>query len=123
MGDRAILLVKDAHDYAPAGVYLHWDGYKADVHLISAISGLRKQDPEYSLARLVGFLHNAMPGNTGLGITRGPKPEDILNDFLTYTPYDAGVLVYDCEVGTLQAFGGYLKEKYPTPTSVGVPPT
>ena len=56
MGDRAIFVIKNGNDYANAGVYIHWGGEGAVDLLRAALPRLRKGDPDYSAARLIGEL-------------------------------------------------------------------
>ena len=98
MGDRVNIRIKAGEQAASCGVYLHWGGEGALDTLRNAIPAMRKGDPDYSTARLIGVLHKQMKGNTGLGVV----PFD-------FEDGDAGVVTYDCESGEVTCEKGYLK--------------
>jgi len=122
MGNRAIILVKAGDEYAPCGAYIHSHGSSADGLVKAAVPHMRKDDASYSMARLIGKLHECIPDNLGLGIVKPPSESDIADGFDSYTHGNAGVLVYDCSRGTLQAFAGCQAREYSAPVEVGVPP-
>jgi len=117
MGDRAIIHVKDAC----CAAYVHWDGDIAIKLLKQAIPNMRRDDPDYSQARLIGVLHNAIVGNTGLGVTASPKEEDYTNDMLDYSQGDAGVVIYNCSTGETKVYQGYLEQEN-LPDKLDIPP-
>jgi len=121
MGDRCVIVVKDENSFPSAGVYLHWNGYNAVELLTQAIPYMRKGDPDYSTARLIGCLHAVIEGNLGLGVLPAPSQKDAEHKFTKYSHGDAGVLVYDCGTGKLEAFSGYLTDEK-IPSDLPLPP-
>ena len=117
MGDRAIIHVKDS----ACSAYLHWDGASNIELLNQAIPTMRYDDPDYSQARLIGVLHNAISGNSGLGVMPPPSEEDYAQNMLDYSHGDAGVIIYDCKTGELQVYNGYLEHE-DLPTKLDIPP-
>jgi hypothetical protein len=122
MGDRAIIVVTDGQYYGSAAVYMHSRGEYAPKYLRDAISRMRRGDVDYSLARLIGELHNRISGNTGLGVIQPPRLKDIQNSFENYSQGDAGVIVYNCTNGHTQYFQGYLAEENPGVRQNEIPP-
>ena len=119
MGDRAIVYVKNGIDWAPCGVYVHWGGESILDDLKKALSRMRCEDEEYSMARLIGCLHEEIDGNTGLGVVGHPSDKE---DIYNFSPGDAGVLVYDCGNGKVKLYDGYLRDKHGEEIEIGVPP-
>src|SRR5690606_10506229 len=68
MGDRGLIVVKQEDEVAAASVYVHWSGDRLIELLTAAIPRMRRWDASYSVARLVGVLHESIEGNTGLGL-------------------------------------------------------
>lgn len=114
MGDRCIIQVKGA----ACAAYTHWGGSGAIGSIREAIPTMRKDDPDYSAARLLASLCNAEPDNTGIGevsrVTDPPWP--------IRSPGDAGIVVYDCRTGFATCHHGYLAEEHPDPLDLGIPP-
>lgn len=71
MGNRAVLAFsKDAHS---VGIYLHWNGGPESIEKFLAICRERgyrdpKADESYAMARLIGAICEALPGETGVGV-------------------------------------------------------
>lgn len=117
MGDRAVVLVKDA----ACGMYLHWAGREALDILTRAIPRMRSHDANYSMARLIGHAHSEVEGNCSLGVV--PPPKDYANILGSYSPGDAGVVLYDCETGVTQlSHGSLADEAKENPLKLPVPP-
>jgi hypothetical protein len=121
MSDIAVTVIKSGEDYS-CGVYYHWHGSTAIEILAEAIPCMRKADPMYSCARLIGVAHNKILGNTGLGVLPPPSKKDIENNFFNYSHGDSGVIIYDCDIGEVQLYAGYLKDERPFIQDIGIPP-
>lgn len=105
MGDRAIVVFRDADSVSP-GVYLHWDGYRAYDLLRAAAPRMRKGDAGYSAARFAGVCHEHIAGNLSLGLL--PPPRGTTPDLLAdYSHGDAGVFLVDVDTGDITCYGGY----------------
>lgn len=122
MGDRGVVVIKDRACYS-SGIYVHYHGSALASMLEDAISSMRKDDAQYSAARLCGEFHNNIDGNTGLGILRPPTKDEVEDGFRGYSHGDAGVVVYDCSTGEVSCYGGYLERDYPNPIQMAVPPS
>ena len=124
MGDRGVIYIKSGDFYAPCGLYVHWNGEELVDWFTESIPLLRKDDPDYSMARLIGTFHEKIDGNTGLGVVNAPNEEDIKNKNLKkYSHGDAGILVYDCKTGKAFCAHGYLEDKYPEEFELEIPPS
>ena len=116
MGDRVLFIVhnKSAGDmeveYSPV-IYGHNSGYvsaKLLNKLHERMSG-RRGDVAYACARLIGIMHEDIPGNLSLGVWN--LPEDFRKEagYLTEMSHgDAGVILYDCNDGSVECYGGYM---------------
>ncbi len=122
MGDRGVIVVKQEDEVAAAAVYVQWSGDRLIELLTAAIPRMRRWDASYSVARLVGVLHESIEGNTGLGLVEPPRDLEpaTLEDL---SDGDAGVIVYDCGTGLATYHGGYLCEDHGEgPHELGAPP-
>ena len=111
MGDRALVVFKDANGYSP-GVYLHQHGYRVP-SLIAVVKALmlpdRAGDADYAAARFCGVCHGVVGGNLSLAIQNvygsqvATAPADL-------SPGDAGCIVVDTNDDfKWKVYGGYLK--------------
>lgn len=107
MGDRCIILIEDEHGLNNVACYVHWHGSRAIDLIKDAIPRMRKGDSTYSLARLIGTIHNKIDGNLGLGCFG----IDIKNSPSEISHGDAGVVTYNCVTGIIKCEEGYLKDR------------
>lgn len=122
MGDRAMVFVEGAcGDLAPCGMYLHWGGSVVIDIISAAVKRMRKGDPGYSMARLIGCAHGKIAGNLSLGVVQASKTNSE-RDFVRTSPGDAGVAVYNCSTGRVRLFGGYLADECGDELQLPVPP-
>lgn len=116
MGDRVLFIVhnKSAGDmeveYSPI-IYGHNSGYAAPRLLAKLHERMenRRGDVAYAAARLIGIMHESIPGNLSLGVWN--LPEDFRKEagYLTEMSHgDAGVVLYDCVDGSVECYGSYL---------------
>jgi hypothetical protein len=111
MGDIALVIFKDAHEFSPT-VYLHWGG--SDVpDLIAKTAELmanRLGDVQYCCARFIGICHEQSPKSaTGLGVwSTDPANLETPEAIAEYSHGDAGVIIVDCRDFTWTAHAGYL---------------
>lgn len=117
MGDRALIIFKDANEISPT-VYLHWAGHTVP-ELIEELSLLmtdRRNDASYAAARFIGIVHQQNPGSHSLGVFDTPEnicaaARDGHADTLdAYSHGDAGVVVVETADFSWVAFGGYLAD-------------
>jgi hypothetical protein len=70
MGNRATIGLTTQHGASTAFIYLHWHGDAEWV--VDAVKGaafiMRRNDPGYAMARLIGVLHNRIDGGLSLGV-------------------------------------------------------
>tara|TARA_R100000935_G_C2836813_1_gene168565 strand:- start:3142 stop:3498 length:357 start_codon:yes stop_codon:yes gene_type:complete len=117
MGDRALVLFKDARCVSPT-VYLHWDGNAVPtlVEQLGILMNGRHNDASYAAARFIGIVHEHTPGSLSLGVVDTPDEiSDAVRDadeaiLARYSHGDAGVVVVDTSDFSWKAFGGYLED-------------
>jgi len=127
MGDRAIIYVRHGNDWAVAGVYTHWSGSFIKEILEEAAPVMRKGDPDYAMARLIGVIHNRLDGALSLGLVGYPttKPPHSSTTYNTveqwerWSPGDAGIFIVDTATGKVDTHGGY---GFETPEDEGEEP-
>lgn len=100
MGDRAVIYVKDS----ACALYLHWGGREVRKLLKKAAPTMRRDDPDYAQARLIGAACAMSPGITGIGVLPPPESLPPSDD---YSHGGAGVFVVDCKTGIVETFHGY----------------
>ena len=100
MGDRALIIFRDSHEYSPT-VYLHWKGGEVGELLTKAAPRMRGGDASYACARFVGVCHENMPGGYSLGLFNTPE------DGRPRSHGDAGVFVVNVTSGEVETYGGY----------------
>ena len=127
MGDRAIIVLTDnTGDISSCGVYLHWNGQEAPEFVRKAIPRMRRGDVDYSMARLIGELDRAVPGNTSLGVVPPPKKEDFENrangGLKKYSQGDRGIVVFNIDSGEMNVYAGYIQQNEIFPLTCEVPP-
>jgi hypothetical protein len=112
MGNRALVVFHDEHEYSPA-VYLHWHGSKVPDLLRETWQYMegRRGDLDYTAARFVGICHNAIEGNLSLGLQshRECRNSDSHKDrqhrlasWEPYSPGDAGVFLVNVKTGHVE---------------------
>lgn len=121
MGNRAKVYIKDGdYDFAECGMYLHWNGHNVLDWLQESLVNLRRSDPSYSMARLIGFFNNKIEGNIGLGVCSSPKSlEELETNIDKYSDGDFGCCVLDCRTGIIKCYGGYSKTDKRNNTKLG----
>ena len=118
MGDRALIIFKDANNVSPT-VYLHWDGHAVPglIQELRLLMGDRKNDASYAAARFIGIVHQQNPGNLSLGVFETPADVRAAarggdqDSLAAYSHGDAGVVVVETSDFSWQAFAGYLADQ------------
>jgi hypothetical protein len=70
MGNRATIGLTTNQGASPVFVYLHWHGdaeWIVDA-VTAAAPVMRRNDPGYAMARLIGVLHKLIDGGLSLGV-------------------------------------------------------
>ena len=109
MGNRVIMILKDSTETLPFAMYMHWNGSQALEILENAVPRMRRNQADYSIARLIGTAHNQIDGNLSLGVIS----IDLKAKYNDITHGDAGIVVFDCGSGMVKCHAGYLAEKHP----------
>jgi hypothetical protein len=95
MGNRATIGLTTKQGASTAFIYLHWNGSPEQV--IDAVKGaafiMRRNDPGYAMARLIGVLHNRIDGGLSLGVLAAS--DNYRNDD------DNGHYTIDMDAGTI----------------------
>ena len=111
MGNRACIIFHnhERSSYGP-NVYLHWHGGEVGelVKAVKARMGERLDDEAYTTARLIGLVHEMIPGNLSLGVFNLPADFDDEAGYLRgLSPGDAGIFLVDCQTWDIRCHGGY----------------
>lgn len=119
MGDRVIFVLHNSSGGAAASketqavdispsIYAHWAGHEAPEILVALRNRMegRPNDVPYAAARLVGILHERIPGNLSLGIWDGPTSLAEATS-KEYSHGDAGVILVDVANWQAEAWHGY----------------
>lgn len=101
MGDRALIVFKEAGAETSPSVYLHWSGHDVGELLTGAAQNMRAGDAGYACARFVGHCHEQIPGGMSLGLFNAPE------DGRPDSHGDAGVFIVDVTTGEVETYGGY----------------
>lgn len=117
MGNRALIVFHDTHQYSPT-VYLHWDAFRLPTLLKEWWGYMegRRNDVDYGVARFIGICHDAINGNTSLGVSNIDelfyhKNESERREYWEHeSPGDAGVFIVNVSNGSVERIDGSWSE-------------
>ena len=98
MGNRATIGFTTYQGPADVFIYLHWNGSPWQVMdaVTEAAPIMRRSDPAYAMARLIGVLHNRIDGGLSLGVLAASDEARNDNDNGHYTiDMGAGTLTHE----------------------------
>lgn len=119
MGNRAVIMTRDAWENNGIGIYLHWNGGRDSVEGFLAYckrAGMRTpdSDPSYQMARLCQVIANFFGGSDSIGIDT--------RDNLDCDNWDNGVYIIggDWEIVGREYFESEEQKEYDLETMIRV---